>query len=205
MEREIKGFKEGANLKKVEKSEKFPINFSLFQDFFDDNNIDDLIQNYNNSCPNDDLKLKIKSKKRWIVEFPYKIIYKYINEQANLVLKSIQEIIEKKSLINTIIFVGGYCSNDILISLIKKKLGKGINYLQPSNPSLAIMEGAVLFGLNPKIINTRISRYTIGSGTRDVWNNEKHSKFGKKVFDEKLITYIDVKIVLVNLLEWDKN
>jgi hypothetical protein len=81
--------------------------------------------------------------------------------------------------------VGGYCSNEIIISEIKKEVDKRINnFLQPSRPCLAIMEGAVLFGINPNIINTRISRFTIGQGTRSIWNEKKHSKFGKKVFDE---------------------
>lgn len=46
------------------------------------------------------------------------------------------------------------------------------------------MEGAVLFGLNPHIIDIRISKYTIGMETRDIWDEEKHSKNGKKVFRE---------------------
>ena len=50
----------------------------------------------------------------------------------------------------------------ILIKLIKNGLNKITTYLQPSNPSLAIMEGAVLFGMEPSSINVRKSKYTIG-------------------------------------------
>ena len=53
--------------------------------------------------------------------------------------------------LNTIIFVGRYCSNELIISKIKENLGKKYVYMQPSNPSLAIMEGAVLFGLNVEL------------------------------------------------------
>ena len=56
--------------------------------------------------------------------------------------------------------------------------------MPPSKPCLAIMEGAVLFWINPNIINSRISRYTIGQGTLAVWNEEKHAKYGEKVFDD---------------------
>ena len=46
------------------------------------------------------------------------------------------------------------------------------------------MEGAVLFGLNPNIIETRIAKYTIGMATRSIWDEKIHSEKGKKVFDE---------------------
>ena len=188
LERQIKDFKEGVNTDKVKRCENFPINFSIFQDFYenDDRSIDDLIQKYNNECFDRNLEIKVKSRKKWIVEVPYKVIYKYMKNQAKSICTAIKDILNSTNLnINTIIFVGGYCSNEIMISLIKKELDQRIkNYLQPSKPCLAIMEGAVLFGINPNIINTRISRYTIGQGTRGFWNEKKHAKFGKKVFDE---------------------
>ena len=46
------------------------------------------------------------------------------------------------------------------------------------------MDGAVLFGLDPSIINFRIAKYTIGMGTRDIWDDKKHSEKGEKVFEE---------------------
>ena len=188
LERQIKDFKEGVNTDKVKRCENFPINFSIFQDFYenDERSIDDLIQKYNNDCFDRNLEIKVKSRKKWIVEDPYKYIYKYMKNQAKSICTAIKDILNSTNLnINTIIFVGGYCSNEIMISLIKKELDQRIkNYLQPSKPCLAIMEGAVLFGINPNIINTRISRYTIGQGTRGFWNEKKHAKFGKKVFDE---------------------
>ena len=186
LERQIKNFKEGANNEKIEKNDYFPINCSIFKDFYDDQDIHDLIKRYNNICFTEEMQIKVRSKKKWILEFPYKIIYNYIQKQAKSISDIIKDIIENcKYQINSVIFVGGYCSNEIIISLIKRELGILIsNYMQPSKPCLAIMDGAVLFGISPNIINTRISKYTIGQGTRSKWNNEKHSRFGKKVFDD---------------------
>ena len=189
LERQIKDFKEGTNMEKIKSKEKFPVNCSLFQDFFDDDyNIDitDLINKYNSLQFDENLKLNIKSKKRWIIEFPYQIIYNYIKNQSNLICKSIREILNSPNItIDSLIFVGGYCSNSIITSLIKDGLKRFIrNFLQPSKPSLAIMEGAVLFGINPNIIDIRISKYTIGQGIKKSWDEEKYSKLGKKVYDE---------------------
>ena len=47
------------------------------------------------------------------------------------------------------------------------------------------MEGAVLFGLNPNKIIQRKARYTIGMDTNNIWNEEIHSKNGKKFYNEE--------------------
>jgi hydrogenase maturation factor HypF (carbamoyltransferase family) len=85
-----------------------------------------------------------------LVDFPYKIIYNLIKKQVNSICEIIKNILESSNNeIISIILVGGYCSNEILISEIKNQLSNKITYfLQPSKPSLAIYEGAVLFGLN---------------------------------------------------------
>ena len=145
-----------------------------------------MVNNYNSICNDNDLKLKVTSKKKWIIELPHKIIYNYIKKQVDSICKIINDILDSSDeKINKIIFVGGYCSNKILISEIKKILFNKIKYfLVPSKPCLSIMEGAVLFGLNPEKISQRKARYTIGINIRYEWDESIHSKGGKKVYDE---------------------
>ena len=186
LEREIKDFKEGATNEKIEKNEKYSINFSLFQDLFDEDiEISDLVKEYNDNVYDNNLLLTIKkNKKKWIVEFPYRIIFNYMQNQANSICKIINDINSKEE-ISTIIFVGGYCSNEILLKLIKKGLKKITTYLQPSHPSLAIMEGAVLFGMESSTINIRKAKFTIGKKINSEWDEEKHAAKGKKYFNEE--------------------
>ena len=191
LEREIKDFKEGAKLSKLEKNEKYPINLSLFQDLFDEDvDINDLVKEYNDNIYDNNLLLSVKkNKKKWIVEFPFRIIFNYIKTQSNSITKIINEICSKEK-ISTIILIGGYCSNEILLKLIKEDLRKNITtYLQPSNPSLAIMEGAVLFGIEPSTINIRKAKYTIGKKLNIEWNESKHSGKGTKYFNEEKQKY----------------
>jgi hypothetical protein len=190
LEKDIKEFKEGVNINKINEKGKYPICCDVFQDFNENIDLKDLIDKYNNSLNDSNLKLEIKSKKKYIILFPYKILDNYIEEQSKLICKEIKNIISKAKnktsvAINKLVFVGGYCSNEVLISKIKNDLEKYIElFIKPSNHYLAIMDGAVLFGLNPNIIDIRIAKYTIGMQTRSLWNEEKHSKNGKKVFDE---------------------
>jgi len=170
LERQIKDFKEGATIEKIEKNELYPINCSLFQDIFDDDiDIDDLLKEYNDNINDTSLILTLRNvKRRWIIDFPYEIIFSLMKIQANSISEIINEI-NKKEVIKTIIFVGGYCSNEILVNLIKNNLKKVNVFLQPSNPSLAIMEGAVLFGIEPSTINMRKAKYTIGDDASLPW------------------------------------
>ena len=185
LEKDIKDFKQGLTKEKIENKKYFPISCDIFQDFFEEN-INDLVNKYNQKLKDNDLKLIVKSKKKWIIDFPYKIIDIYMQEQANLICKEIKDILSRtEKEINTIMFVGGYCSNEVIVSKIRNGLGEQFYYLQPSNPCLAIMEGAVLFGINLSIIGIRISKYTIGLETNGIWNEEKHSKFGEKFLSKE--------------------
>ena len=185
LEREIKDFKEGITSEKVLNNEKYPINFSIFQDIFDeDTDISDLINEYNDNIYDYKFELSVKkNKKKWIIEFPYTIVYYYMNIQANSISKVINEI-NLKEKIRNIIFVGGYCSNEIILKLIKENLNIITTYLQPSNPSLAIMEGAVIFGIEPSIISIRKAKYTFGERLNKPWDEKKHSGKGEKYFDK---------------------
>ena len=101
--------------------------------------------------------------------------------QANSICEIINNINSKEE-IKTLIFVGGYCSNELLIELIKNGLKKFTTYLLPSLPSLSIMEGAVLFGIEPSTISIRKAKYTIGKKISDFWDDKKHFGKGKKIF-----------------------
>ena len=70
----------------------------------------------------------------------------------------------------------------MLINYIEDKF-KNLFHLKPSNPIKAILFGAVLFGLNPNIINLRISPYTIGFNCDEDWDEKKHAGIGEKYYD----------------------
>ena len=186
LERKIMDFKEGTNIQVVNDNEFYPINFSLFKDIFkDETDINNLVDKYNKNVNDIELKLKIKSIKKWVIEIPHKIIYNYIKNQVNSICEIINNILNYDEGINSIILVGGYCSNEVLVSEIKNQLLNRItNFIQPSKPCLSIMEGAVLFGLNPNKIIQRKARYTIGMVWDDYWNEELHSEKGEKYYDK---------------------
>ena len=65
LEMEIKDFDGGISFEKIKNNERYPINFSLFQDIFDEDiNINDLVEEYNKNINDNNLKLIVRNIKK---------------------------------------------------------------------------------------------------------------------------------------------
>ena len=107
LENQINILKEDTNSETVNENDSYPINLSIFKEIYGENtDIENFITKYNNICFDPDLKLNISSRKSWIIDFPYKLINKYIEKQAKSICQQIEGIlITTKKEINTVIFV----------------------------------------------------------------------------------------------------
>ena len=63
--------------------------------------------------------------------------------------------------INQLLMVGGLSESTYVQDIIKQKV-HGVIIIVPSEPSLAVLRGAVIAGHNPMAITERIARYTYG-------------------------------------------
>ena len=173
------------NISEEKENESRRINCSIFSKFIGENhNIDDLIEKYNQNCNE---KWKITKNNGFKLYFPYKIMIDLTNEIIiGKVVMYINQIIKEVPYINSIIYAGSVSSNHYVYSMIKKKFNyiDNLNHYLCTYPSLAVVKGAVIFGLNPYIIKKRISKYTIGISCNDIWNEIKHGNHPeKKYFD----------------------
>ena len=168
------------------KDKYFFLNCQLFQDFTDDS-IDQLVIDYNKKC-HYGWDISVKNKSRWLITFPNKIFYDLIIRQADKISEQIHEINQNVQNIESILYVGGYCSNEILVNYIKRKFKK-IAHLKPSHPEIAVVKGAVLFGINPNIIIERKAKYTIGLSVNNVWNETIYGKIGGEKYLDDDKTY----------------
>lgn len=164
----------------------FTLNCELFEDFRDDS-LKVLVDKYNESCQ-EGWKIGINNEKKWRLSFPYKIIFDMIENQASKISAQISEVFQNSDKIESIFYVGGYSSNEVLISYIKNKFPQ-LSHLKPSYPQKAVLNGAVLFGLYPEIIKVRKAPYTIGFNCDDFWDENIHGGFGQKYYDSKSNTF----------------
>lgn len=176
--------------KKINENSKdkyFTLNCQIFQDFTNDIGIENLVNKYNSKCHHG-WDVTIKNTNHWILSLPNTIFVDLINRQALKISEEISEIKKNVNNVESILYVGGYCSNETLINFIKKKF-KNIAHLKPSHPEIAVVKGAVLFGINPNIIQIRKAKYSIGFCTNYLWDEIKHGLVGEKIFDEEENVY----------------
>jgi len=153
----------------------------MFEDFTDGVKLNELVENYNKSCK-EGWQIKKINERIWKVDFPYKIIFDLIEEHAVKIGEQISEILSQVPDIESILYVGGYCSSEILISSLKKNFPK-LTHLKPSFPERAVVSGSVLFGIDPTTINIRKALYTIGFNCDDNWDEKLHGGIGEKYYD----------------------
>lgn len=175
------------DISKEEKDEAKRINCTLFENLVNDD-IENLIRKYNETCPQG---WQITSNNKFRIYFPYKIMIDLTKELiVDKVVGYIKSILNVVPDIKSIIYAGSVSSNDLIISMIKKQLPQNLRHCVSTYPSTAVVTGAVLFGFDPYIIESRKSRYTIGISCTENWNESKYGhKKEKKFFDKEYNCY----------------
>ena len=183
----IEEFKTKISEEKSDKKESRNINCHIFEEFLDKNEkIDNLIENFNKTCKND-WKIKNYNKKNFRIYFPYQIM---IDLTKEIIVDKIKNYIGRIILdvphINSIIFAGSVSKNNYVISMIEEALSDyELKSYVCTYPSVSVVKGAVIFGLNPYIIRKRVSKYTIGIECNETWNEIKHGEHPeKKYYDQ---------------------
>ena len=104
---------------------------------------------------------------------------KLFNVTNRRIVETIKDILKMEELqdVKTMVFVGGFAESKIAIDEIKRDLLEkydGIQFVTPTSPFRAVLAGAVLYGHNPLIFRSRISRKTYGIRTSAFFDPERH-------------------------------
>ncbi|EIE85698.1 hypothetical protein RO3G_10408 [Rhizopus delemar RA 99-880] len=82
------------------------------------------------------------------------------------VLNLCEEQLQKAQRLEAIFLVGGFGSSNYLFERVQEEFGPRVGLVAvPPRCELAVVRGAVYFGLNPHIVTTRIPRYWYGIDT----------------------------------------
>ena len=190
----IDDFKKNISEDKIINNESRGINCGIFSKFLDnDKSINILIDEFNKTC---NKKWRITKYNDFRIYFPYQIMVDLTKEIiVDKTVKYIKDIITTVHQVNAIIYAGSVSSNNYIISMIKKEINNGINHYLCTYPPVAVVKGAVIFGLNPYIIKSRISKYTIGIRCNEKWNQKKHGLHPEKKyydFDDRCFRCKDI-------------
>ncbi|KAL3857849.1 hypothetical protein ACJMK2_012479 [Sinanodonta woodiana] len=108
--------------------------------------------------------------------FKPEIIQKVLfQETLNMTVKHLAEkmIAIQAENIENIILVGGFSESPIVRETMERKF-EGKNFFVATNPFYSVLRGAVLFGHQPDILKSRISRYTFGVETNEPFDPSQH-------------------------------
>ena len=141
--------------------------------------------------------------------------YLYINEEYQLVATksginklfqpSVQHVIDKVgdvlsdkvTHVDYMFIVGGFASSHYLTDSIKGEFCNRSKILIPHDPQLAVLKGAVKFGMNPHIIMTRVMPRTYGTLISYTFDPNIHDADRKYVVENKLRCKVFSKLVTV--------
>ena len=100
-----------------------------------------------------------------------------ITHLSNLFAK--QELSE----VQFVFFVGGFADSPLLQEGIKKHFDKGYRIMVPQNASLAVVQGAVMFGQKPDIFESRIMTSTYGIRVHKLFLEGLHPDSKKEIIN----------------------
>ncbi|XP_055999584.1 heat shock 70 kDa protein 12A-like isoform X1 [Ostrea edulis] len=102
--------------------------------------------------------------KRNCLRIDKSIIETFLKKCLDNIVKHTKSLLAKPEARDTkyLVLVGGFAESEFLKTEIPKALGNLQIYI-PDDPWLAVMRGAVIFGQNPSVVKSRISKYTYGT------------------------------------------
>ncbi|XP_010147427.1 PREDICTED: heat shock 70 kDa protein 12A-like, partial [Eurypyga helias] len=92
------------------------------------------------------------------------------------VIHTVREILDKPRMakVQYILLVGGFASSIILRDAISQAFSRKYHILCPADAQVAIAKGAVLFGVNPHIVASRVSARTYGLAVSSEFDTAIH-------------------------------
>ena len=127
-------------------------------------------------------EMKIVKYKNYSIKIDNRNIYLPSELINNIILKTVNELVDyinniikennKEFKISHILLSGGFSNNKILRSEFKKKI-KNIKFFFLANEKYSVMRGAIIYQINPNLIQVRKHKYIYGFENFDRTNNRK--------------------------------
>ena len=89
--------------------------------------------------------------------------------------------------VSTIYMVGSFSSSKYLLDEVRKGVNGIEHIIQPADSSTAIVSGAVLYGINPAIIQVRVASMSYGVGCSRDYDPQIHPESKKMLVDGRLV------------------
>ncbi|XP_028673332.1 heat shock 70 kDa protein 12A-like [Erpetoichthys calabaricus] len=132
------------------------------------------------------------------INIAYVKLKSFFEDSLTSIIDVIEDIIKQPEVhIDYILLVGGYAASKILQDKVNEMFGTKCKIMCPIDSQLAIAKGAILFGVDPKIITSRVSALTYGLGVSEKFVAYKHHWKKRRVAASGFVYCTDVFMKLV--------
>lgn len=100
----------------------------------------------------------------------------FFEESLMEITESLWDILKDITKIKFILLVGSYALSQVLRKHIEKESGSKYKVLCPDLPQEAVLRGAVMFGRDKGVIESRKSRFTYGFDAAERFDSSKHNE-----------------------------
>ncbi|CAJ0646764.1 1952_t:CDS:2, partial [Entrophospora sp. SA101] len=112
---------------------------------------------------------QLSDEDEWVIDLDFDTVKSFFDPVINKILKLIEKQLSKCSDCSVMFLVGGFSESKYLQSRIKQKFEDKLKIAIPPNPITAIVKGACEYGLDRKIVRTRVLLWSYGIKISDKW------------------------------------
>ena len=148
----------------------------------------ELVENYNKKAKPE---FQLKKKGVSCIDLPSALMASFFEPLIEKIKNKVKELLQQtKAKIGYnakfIFMVGGFSESPYLKSEIKKAFETDeITVLVPTRPQVSVIRGACMFGLNPRLITSRIAKMTYGINTLTTYDPDRHPEEKKVVIEDE--------------------
>ena len=164
----------------------YRLQLSYLSEYLNTKKLKDLTNNYNNSVGKE---YQVSVKGSSCIYLSQDLMMSFFKPLVEKIKAKVEELliqVYKKEGYNVkfIFMVGGFSESPYLKSEIKKKFQNNeTTVLIPKRPLISVIRGACMFGLNPRIITSRIAKKTYGINTLTVFDPNRHPEKKKVIIE----------------------
>ncbi|CAG2191386.1 unnamed protein product [Mytilus edulis] len=100
------------------------------------------------------------------------------------IVSHVASVIKECNSVSMLLLVGGFSESEMLQHALRKEFPDK-RIIIPDDAGLSVLKGAVLFGQNPDYISSRVTRYTYGLLTKEIFKHDVHDKAKLEIVDGK--------------------
>lgn len=116
--------------------------------------------------------------------FQAELIKGLFDDAVKSIIDHTTTVIKNKKVqqVDKILMVGGFSESSIVRTAVTRAF-PNVKVVAPSEPGLAVLKGAVIFGHDPSAISTRVSRHTFGVAVQGDFVEGMHPEEDKIILD----------------------